>query len=244
VTDSRSRLDRRSTERRSTDRSGDRTVDTYWSDQRPPNVVGQVVRRWQVEVTGRHHVPRSGPVILASNHMAILDGPMLIICSPRTSHALVKRELFQGPQRWLLEAVGQISVDRDEVDPRAVKRSLAVLGAGRALAIYPEGKRGRGDLATVKRGAAYLALCTGAPVVPVACLGTRSSVGTIESLPPRGQRIAVSFAEPLQFPATPWPRTRASVGEATEQLASAMRTHLQETLDRTGLALPDSERPT
>lgn len=221
--------------------------DEYWFGDRPPSGVGLrpgvrlgrfLARRWRVEVHGRKHVPLTGPVILASNHMAILDGPVLIAFAPRPVHALVKTELFSGPLRAVLNAVGQIPVDRTAVDMWAVRRSLAVLSAGRGLAIYPEGSRGRGDLGVIKRGAAYLALCTGTPIIPVACLGTRSLTGTIEALPPRGQHVAISFGEPLVFEKMPWPRTRELVGAETERLAAALRTNLHDTIERTGIALP------
>ncbi len=222
--------------------------DEYWFGDKPPSALGLrpgirlgrfLSRRWRVEVSGREQIPLTGPVILAANHMAILDGPILIAVAPRPVHALVKHELFAGPMRAVLNAVGQIPVDRDVVDVRAVRRSLAVLAAGRALAIYPEGSRGRGDLAVVKRGAAYLAMCTGTPIIPVACLGTRSLEGTIEALPAKGQRVAISFGAPLVFEKTPWPRTRDAVGAATERLAVALRENLNETIQRTGIDLPE-----
>lgn len=223
-------------------------ADEYWFGDKPPSGLGLrpgirlgrfLARRWRVDVHGRENVPLSGPVILAANHMAILDGPVLIAVAGRPAHALVKHELFAGPMRALLSNLGQIPVDRDTVDMRAIRRSLAVLAAGRALAIYPEGSRGRGDLEVIKRGAAYLALCTGTPIVPVAILGTRSLTGSIEALPPRGQHVAIGFGEPLVFPKTPWPRTRDFVGAETERLAAAMRTNLHDTIERTGIALPD-----
>lgn len=222
--------------------------DEYWFGDRPPSALGLrpgarigrlISRKWRVEVTGREHVPLTGPVILASNHLAILDGPALLSVAGRPVHALVKSEMWAGPMRMVLNAVGQIPVDRHVVDMRAVRRSLAVLSAGRALAIYPEASRGRGDLAVVKRGAAYLALCTGTPIVPVACLGTRSLNGTIESFPPRGQHVAISFGEPLVFEKTPWPRTSKLVGAETDRLAAALRKNLYETIERTGIDLPD-----
>ena len=222
-------------------------LDTYWSTQPAPKRLGvhvghgigrMLARWWSVEAAGTENVPRHGPVILASNHMAYADGPLLMGVSPRPLHTLVKREIFHGPQRWLLNAIGQISVDRHQVDPRAVKRALAVLAGGRALAIYPEGKRGRGDFAQLRGGAAYLALCTGAPVVPVACLGTRAPSGSIDALPARGQRVSISFGPPVWFDRVGWPRTREAVGEATERLGAALRAQLAAALDATGIELP------
>lgn len=219
----------------------------WWVDAPAPSGVGLAVgrwvtnmlaRRWDVQVSGRGNVPMDGPVILASNHMAMLDGPVMMAASPRAFHALVKIEVFVGPERHFFSATGQIPVDRRTVDRAAIRAALAVLSAGRALAIYPEGRRGFGDLAKVKPGVGYLALCTGAPVVPVACLGTRRGTVDKRIVPTRGQQMAVSFGEPLLFETMGWPRTRQAVSAATARITDAMRANLAGLRERTGIALP------
>ena len=83
----------------------------WWVDAPPPSGLGLAIgrwvtnmlaRRWNVEVFGRENVPLSGPVILASNHMAMLDGPVMAAAAPRAFHALVKIEMFVGPGTALL----------------------------------------------------------------------------------------------------------------------------------------------
>ena len=69
-------------------------------------------RRYRVRIHDDHYVPRTGPVLLASNHLGILDGPFLVANSPRMIHALVKREMFVGTMARTLKAVGQIPVQR------------------------------------------------------------------------------------------------------------------------------------
>ena len=76
------------------------------------------------------------------------------------------------------------------------------------VAIYPEGTRGDGQVHTFRPGAAYLALVTGAPVVPVAVLGTRERGGATDSVPPRGSRFDFVYGEPVYWDEHPWPRTR------------------------------------
>ncbi|PLW73850.1 1-acyl-sn-glycerol-3-phosphate acyltransferase, partial [Streptomyces sp. DJ] len=127
---------------------------------------------WRPRVLGAWKVPASGPVILAVNHSHVVDGPMIIGTSPRPVHFLVKKEAFTGPLDPFLRGIGQIAVDRGSTDRAAVTGALGVLERGGVLGIFPEGTRGQGDFASLRAGLAYFALRSGAPVVPVAVLGT------------------------------------------------------------------------
>lgn len=198
-----------------------------------------LVRRiWDIHVHGADHVPATGPVIVAANHIGVIDGPLLAICSPRPVHALTKAEMFEGRAAWFFRGSGQIPLDRFNADPLAVRTSLAVLEAGGCVGIFPEGTRGSGELAVFKRGAAYLALVSGAPVVPLTFLGTREPGAGSGSLPPRRGRIDLAFGTPFQVPAAPWPRTREQVGRTTALLREHMVGQLDDALARTGRELP------
>ena len=118
-------------------------------------------RRFRITMHGTDRVPRTGPVIFASNHTGVIDGPLLAIFSPRPAHALTKVEMFKGKMGLFLTWVGQIKLDRFNTDPAAVRESLRVLRDGGAVGIFPEGSRGAGDLELFHRGAAYLAMVTG-----------------------------------------------------------------------------------
>jgi 1-acyl-sn-glycerol-3-phosphate acyltransferase len=196
--------------------------------------------RFESHVHGVEHVPRTGPVILASNHMGYLDGPLLFSVTPRSVHALVKREMFHGHTGRLLSRLGQIAIDRDFVDPAAVKVCLRVLADGGVVAIYPEGNRGLGDVAQTKPGAAYLALVSAAPVVPVACLGTRDDGAGTSALPKRGARVDTVFGEPLRFATAPvpWPRTQARVREVQAEIQRILAAHVREACELTGQRFP------
>jgi 1-acyl-sn-glycerol-3-phosphate acyltransferase len=201
---------------------------------------GMLRARFESHVHGLENLPRSGPVILASNHMGYLDGPLLFSVTPRPVHALVKREMFYGRTGRLLTRLGQIAVDRDYVDPGAVKVCLRVLADGGVVAIYPEGNRGLGDVAQTKPGAAYLALVSAAPVVPVACLGTRDDGAGMSSMPKRGARVDTVFGEPLRFTSTPvpWPRTQTRVGQVQAEIQRILAAHVREACDLTGQRFP------
>ena len=195
-------------------------------------------RRYVVRVHGADLVPRQGPVVFAANHIGVLDGPLLAIFAPRPVHALTKEEMFEGRTGRFLRRSGQIPLDRFASDPRAVRTSLRVLRDGGVVGVFPEGTRGDGELHRFHHGAAYLALVSGAPVVPVILLGTRMPGGDIGSVPPRGSPIDLVFGEPVEVGARPWPRTRGMVRETSMLLRERMLATLDEARAQTGRELP------
>ncbi len=219
-----------------TDRTASLPIVLPWIAQRITRVV--LRRRYRVEVHGAGQVPRSGPVLLSVNHIGYLDGPLLVALTPRVSHALVKNEMLVGRTGRLLDAVGQIPVERLEMDPAWVRRCVRALRQRRAVVVFPEVRRGGGEVASARRGVVYLALVTGAPVVPVAVLGTRLPGASIHSRPPHGSRLVVSFGQPVPVTAVPWPRRRDEVGALTERLRQTLADHVAATAGRSGLALP------
>lgn len=194
--------------------------------------------RFPVRVHGADLVPTQGAVIFASNHVGVVDGPLLAIFAPRPVHALTKDEMFHGALGRFLHGAGQIPLDRFRTDPAAVKSCLRVLRDGGAVGIFPEGSRGAGDLGRFHRGAAYFALVTGAPVVPVVMLGTREPGGHTNSLPPRGGAVDVVFGTPRTLEMAPWPRSQEQVRHASMLLREHMLVHLDHARASTGRELP------
>lgn len=195
-------------------------------------------RRYEVVVHGREHVPAHGGVILASNHIGIIDGPLLAIFAPRPVHALTKAEMFEGRSGAFLRHAGQIRLDRAQSDPWAVKACLRVLRDGGVVGIFPEGTRGDGELRRFHRGAGYLALVSGAPVVPVTILGTRLPGGGKSSLPPKRSRLDIVLGAPVAVTPQPWPRTREQVAATTALLRDHLRGHLDASIAALGRELP------
>jgi len=185
-----------------------------------------------------HRFPTTGPVILAPNHLGILDGPLLGAFSPRMVHAVGKVEAFAGLQGVLLRRFGQIPVDRWIVDSLAVRQSIRTLRDGRVLSVYPEGARGAGDFAQIRTGVAYLAMVTGAPIVPVALLGTRAPGQDVESRPPRGSRVDVVYGEPITVEPVSFPRRQFDVRAVADEIGAVLRIHVQMAVVATGNPLP------
>ena len=139
--------------------------------------------------------PAAGGVILAANHIGIIDGPLLAVFAPRPVHALTKQEMFDGTARTA--SCGPPARSRSTGSTptrRAIRSCLRVVRDGGVAGIFPEGTRGDGELHRFHHGAAYLALVTGAPVVPVTMLGTRAARRRrANALPARGDTIDLVF---------------------------------------------------
>ncbi|MGH3369344.1 MAG: lysophospholipid acyltransferase family protein [Nocardioidaceae bacterium] len=182
-------------------------------------------------VTGLEHIPRRGPLILASNHLSFVDSMVIPMVVPRRVAFLAKSDYFTGTgvkgtlSRWWFTGFGMVPVDRD--DTRSAQASLdaalEVLSSGGAFGIYPEGTRSRdGLLYRGRTGVAWLAMTSGAPVVPVALSGTEK-LQPVGSRMPRIAKVAVHFGEPIdftgRFDAVPAGRARR---EATDEIMAAI----------------------
>lgn len=195
---------------------------------------------YRTSVTGRDNVPTGGPVIFAGNHISFLDGPVMFGASPRPMHILVKKEMFKGLLGRVLRASGQLPVDRSG-DRAALLLGKNMLDAGRCIGILPEGTRGSGQATDINNGVAWLALNSGAPVVPVAILGTRTGNEHLDTVPRPGRRFHVSFGNALTPSRNPGETGRASMDRAGMEIRAALAGHVQETIQHSGQPLPHAD---
>lgn len=137
---------------------------------------------WSPRVTGLENVPEEGGFIIASNHLANIDSFVLPVVLPRQIRYVAKETLWTGPGlkgrllRWFFEAVEAVPVDREALSSGkgALQAGLEILRDGAGFAIYPEGTRSKdGLLHPGKQGAAWLAVESGCPVIPVGLKGTQ-----------------------------------------------------------------------
>ena len=190
---------------------------------------GRVLFRslFQVTVTGTEHVPLDGAVLLAGNHTGFLDGPLVYAFAPRSASFLAKSELFVGPLARALGWLGQIPVHRGQPDRAALAAGLAVLDRGEAMGVFPEGTRGAGTLQAFSDGLAYLALRSGAPVVPLAVIGTAEAMPKGHRLPRFRAPVQLAFGPALHVDVDGDPRARRTVRVAAEQIRVAMLAQLE-----------------
>ncbi|MGW0790872.1 lysophospholipid acyltransferase family protein [Streptomyces sp. NPDC002911] len=197
--------------------------------------IGLMYGLFRPRVLGAWRVPTAGPVILAVNHAHNLDGPMLMGTAPRPVHFLIKKEAFVGPLDPFLRGIGQLKVDRTTVDRTAITQALGVLDDGGVLGIFPEGTRGEGDFASLRAGLAYFAVRGGAPIVPVAVLGSSERRGRLVSaLPPLRSRVDVVFGDAFQAGDGSGRRTRKALDEATLRIQAELTAHLEKARRLTG----------
>jgi 1-acyl-sn-glycerol-3-phosphate acyltransferase len=158
-------------------------------------------------VEGLEHVPDTGGFIVASNHLSFLDSVLMQGIFPRAVSFFAKAEYFTQPglrgkgMRFFFESFGSVPVDRDRQSGavEALFGLTSIINAGHGVGIYPEGTRSRdGRLYRGKNGVGWLALATGAPVIPVGLRGT-------EKLQPPGKnmmrpaKFEMRVGAPLQF---------------------------------------------
>jgi 1-acyl-sn-glycerol-3-phosphate acyltransferase len=158
---------------------------------------------YRPRVEGRANVPRTGPVIFASNHLSFIDSIAIPVAAPRPVHFMAKSSYFDTwASRQFFTAIGAIAVQRGagQAALDALDQQRKILDDGRAVALYPEGTRSLdGRLYKGRTGVAFLALQTGAPVVPVGLIGTDASMPVGARMPSMSERITVRFGEPLDL---------------------------------------------
>src|SRR3954453_14588500 len=168
---------------------------------------GAIQVYFSLERTGRKNIPKKGPVILAANHRSFLDPFLVGCCIRRPVYFVAKQELFNKRwQGWLLNCLGAFPIKRGESDEESMATARGVLERGGVLVIFPEGTRIRkSGLGRPKRGVGRLALETGAPVVPIAILG---SDRTRRGFRIRPVWVRVRCGRPLTFPRVENPSPR------------------------------------
>jgi 1-acyl-sn-glycerol-3-phosphate acyltransferase len=163
-------------------------------------VVKPLMRAWfRIRLVGEEHIPREGPVILASNHRSNMDPVLLASAVTRPVTFMAKAELFVGPLAWILRWIGQFPVRRGGIDREALRRTDAVLARGSMLGLFPEGTRGDGRFSAVHAGLAYIVVRQGCPVLPVAIFGTervRRRLGWL----PFASPVRIVVGPPIDLP--------------------------------------------
>ncbi len=152
---------------------------------------------FRLRIEGREHLPASGAYVIAPSHRSILDSFFAGVITTRRVRFMAKKELWDNKLLGrLVEIVGAFPVDR-AAGSGAVRAALGVLAEGEPVVVFPEGTRRRGaEIADLHEGAAYLAVKTGVPVVPLGIGGSEAILPSGASIP-RFERVTVIVGEPL-----------------------------------------------
>jgi 1-acyl-sn-glycerol-3-phosphate acyltransferase len=170
-------------------------------------------------------VPKAGSAVIAANHQSMMDIPLLVIASPRRIHFLAKDVIHKGPisTRFFVE-LGGYPLRRDGVDARAMHVALRILERGDVVGIYPEGTRNKTpQLLTFMGGAAWLAVRTGAPIVPCGMVGTGlwnddASATVLSTI--RRRRVRIVFGPAIAVKRELSPVRSAALAQRGEKLAA------------------------
>lgn len=186
---------------------------------------------YRPRVEGRDNVPREGGVILASNHLSFIDSIAIPVAAPRPVHFLAKSTYFEGTgvagwaKRTFFESIGAIPVRRGagQAALDALDQQRQLLDDGLAVALYPEGTRSTdGRLYKGRTGVAFLALQTGAPVIPVGLIGTDLVMPRGAKMPSLTERVTVRFGEPLDLSRHGAATSGKARRHATDEIMSAI----------------------
>lgn len=185
---------------------------------------------YRPRIVGRRNVPRHGKVILASNHQSFIDSLIIPMTSPRRVQFLAKSHYFEGTgvkgriSRAFFTAVGAVGVRRGagQEAQEALEQSRRIIDTGAAFAVYPEGTRSLdGRLYKGRTGVGWLALTTGAKVVPVGLIGT-DKMQPVGAKFPRVRRVTVAFGEPIDVAHYGPPESGRARRQATDEIMAAI----------------------
>jgi 1-acyl-sn-glycerol-3-phosphate acyltransferase len=169
----------------------------------------------RLEIEGRENVPAKGPLIVVANHLNTIDPPLLGVIFPRQIVFVAKDELFGFPSVMVMKALGAFSARKFGKSGMAIRQALQVLRKDQVLGIFPEGRRSLDhQLSRGEDGAAYIALRSGAPVVPIGISGSEQFESRMSLL--KRCRIRVVIGQPFSVKSTRKKPSREQVIETTE----------------------------
>lgn len=207
-------------------------------------IVIPIIRLYtRLSISGREHLPTSGPFLLAPTHRSYLDTPFAGTVRWKRMRFMGKHTMWKNRQvGWVLSALGAFPVQRGSADREALKRAIEVLQMGDPLVLFPEGERKQGPVVEpLFDGAVYIAIKAGVPIVPV-------GIGGSERVMPKGARfvhprkVHVEIGPPIPPPEAPdgGRVPRAVYGEYSDRLHDELQRLFDVAMSKVGWSYPPS----
>ncbi|MFS1518142.1 lysophospholipid acyltransferase family protein [Bacillus sp. SCS-151] len=177
------------------------------------NIVWGVLKPlFRIKIIGSENIPKEGSVLICSNHISVLDPPVVGITSTRPIHFMAKEELFRVPiLKTAISNLNAFPVKRGMGDRSAIRNGLAILNDNKALGIFPEGTRNKeGNLGKGLAGVGFFALRSNALVVPCAIIGPYKPF----------RKLYVVYGRPVDI--TEMRKQKASASEVTDVIMNAI----------------------
>ena len=175
-------------------------------------------------IEGEHNIPATGPIVIAPVHRSNVDFAVAIFVTPRKTFFMAKDSLWKVPiLRWLISTMGAFPVKRGTADRDSLEKARSVLRDGQPLVLFPEGTRQSGtQIAELHMGAAFVALHTGAQIVPVGIAGTEAVMPKGARFP-RPHRISIVVGPPIPVSEVEGRIPRSDIQATTNQLRAALQ---------------------
>ncbi len=175
-------------------------------------------------IEGEHNIPATGPIVIAPVHRSNVDFAVAIFVTPRKTFFMAKDSLWKVPiLRWLISTMGAFPVKRGTADRDSLEKARSVLRDGQPLVLFPEGTRQSGtQIAELHMGAAFVALHTGAQIVPVGIAGTEAVMPKGARFP-RPHRISIVVGPPIPVSEVEGRIPRSDIQATTDQLRAALQ---------------------
>ena len=177
-------------------------------------------------IEGRQNIPPHGAVVFVSNHIELADSPLLWTSLGRRVYFMAKNELFNSKIiAFFMTRFGVFPVHKGRADRNALSKAQQVLANGQALLIYPEGMRSHSQkIKLAFHGAAFIASCSGVPIVPIGVSGTENIRGISWIL--RRPRIKIAVGPAFSLPPISGRRTKTRLSKLTDVIME----HITDTL--------------
>ncbi|MBU1095898.1 MAG: 1-acyl-sn-glycerol-3-phosphate acyltransferase [Bacteroidetes bacterium] len=178
-------------------------------------------------VKGTENIPTEGAALLVSNHISLLDGPLLAVTNKRKLSAFAKKSVFGSKVKlWYLKAIGGIPVQSKSINRELLTKTMQLFNKGGILMIFPEGKiNSSGELGEFKDGFIKIAAQFHVPIIPVTIKGTEKSLNKNQKFP-KPAKVEVIYNKPIKLNAVKNQLTKEEIQIKVEKIKSIIQNNL------------------